>query len=170
MKYKALRENDDLFRFQTRKLQDLMDELLDCCREKTAAHSRIVGVPAAEMDCLRLFDGERYMTAKSIADKMDVAKSRVTKIVSGLVEKGLAERTDDPRDARVKLISLTASGRQKLQDVGALLENTHRLLLLQLSPDERKQVVSALEILRASMEAVKSTDPETEEAILSSYR
>ncbi|MEJ2101147.1 MAG: hypothetical protein P8X68_14400 [Desulfobacterales bacterium] len=57
-------------------------------------------LPDAEFRCLMLFGEERYLTAKgiahkmnvvksrvSIAHKMNVVKSRVSKIVDGLIKK-----------------------------------------------------------------------------------
>jgi DNA-binding MarR family transcriptional regulator len=92
---------------------------------------------------------------KGIAQKLDVAKSRVTKIVSGLLEKGLVTRIDDPSDGRVKLISLTREGRAKSEEIASLSSRMHEMILLEMEPEERKMVLTALERLRTSMEAVK---------------
>ena len=50
------------------------------------------GLPDAEFRCLVLFGEERYLTAKGIAFKMNVVKSRVSKIVEGLLKKKLIQR------------------------------------------------------------------------------
>ena len=117
--------------------------------------SQKFGLPYAELKCLMLFGGERYLTAKGIAQKLDVAKSRVTKIVNSLIEKNLVKSIYDPNDSRVKLISLTSEGQKKSEELIAFQQEIHRKILLQMDPDERKHVLSSLELLRASMEAVK---------------
>ena len=103
-----------------------------------------------------LFGEERYLTAKGISQKLDVAKSRVTKIINGLVQKRLVESTDDPKDARIKLIGLTSKGQKKSRELSDFTKDLHRKLLLEFEPEQRKMVISCLEILRASMEAIKN--------------
>ena len=71
------------------------------------------------------------------------------------MRKGLVERIDDPRDARVKLISLSTSGQRLSEEIDAFNRAIHRELLLQLTVDERKSMLSHLELLRSAMEAVK---------------
>jgi putative acetyltransferase len=102
-----------------------------------------------------LFGDERYLTAKSIAQKLDVVKSRVTKITTGLIRKGLAESIEDPKDARVKLIGLTQKGQKKSKEVSPIITDLHRKLLLELDPKQRNMVLSYLEALRLGMEVVK---------------
>jgi DNA-binding MarR family transcriptional regulator len=102
-----------------------------------------------------LFGGERYLTVKGIAQRLDVAKSRVTKIVNGLLKKGLVKQLDDPDDARIKLISLMPAGEEKARAIAAFQRGLHRQILLHLAADARKGMLSYLEILRSAMEAVK---------------
>ena len=147
--------NEELLGYQTVRLQGLIGEMLQCCEDRKIYQSRKFTLPYAELTCLRLFDGERYLTVKGMAQKLDVAKSRVTAITNRLVEKGLARRIDDPDDARIKLISLTPDGEKKCAEINAFHVEIHRKILLQLSMDERKTVLSQLELLRSSMEAVK---------------
>ena len=140
----------------TQRLQDLIEEILQCCKAQTSYLSKKFDIPEAELRCLMLFGGERYITAKSIAQKLDVAKSRVTKITTGLIRKGLIQNFEDPKDARVKLIGLTQKGQKKSKEMSATITELHQLLLLELEPDQRKLVLSCLEVLRSSMEAVKN--------------
>ena len=70
-------------------------------------------LPDAELRCLAIFGKERYLTAKGIALKMNVVKSRVSKIIDGLIKKKLIQSIKDPEDCRVSLLSLTPNGRKK---------------------------------------------------------
>ena len=112
-------------------------------------------LPDAELRCLMLFGKERYLTAKGIALKMNVVKSRVSKIVEGLLRKKLIQRIKDPEDSRISLLSLTPHGHKKLNQINVFLEDVHHQVLLQIAPDQRKAVLTNLDILKASMEAVK---------------
>jgi len=84
-----------------------------------------------------------------------VAKSRVTTILDRLIEKRFVERIVDPKDARVKLISLTPKGKKKAEQLEDHQRQIHGRLLLEMNNEERKNVLSHLELLRTAMEAVK---------------
>jgi DNA-binding MarR family transcriptional regulator len=146
---------DDLLAYQTLRLQSLINETVKCCEDRKLYEIQRFGIPYAEIRCLMLFDGERYLTVKSISQRLEVAKSRVTKIVDNLVKKRLLTRINDPRDSRIKLISLTNKGREILDNVDDFHREIHKKILLELEPDERKNIITFLERLRAAMEVVK---------------
>jgi len=129
--------------------------LFQCCQERMQYQCERFGLPDAEFRCLMLFGKERYLTAKGIALKMNVVKSRVSKIVDGLIKKELIQRIKDPEDSRISLLSLTAEGQEKINNINKFLQNIHYEVLLQMAPDQRKAVLTNLDILKASMEAVK---------------
>ena len=130
MNKKSATINEELLRYQAERLQDLINEMLQCCDDRKLYESQRFNLPYAELKCLMLFKGERYLTVKGIAQKLDVAKSRVTKIVNGLIEKGLVEQIDDPKDARIRLISLTPAGKKKSEEIEAFQSGLYREILL----------------------------------------
>jgi DNA-binding MarR family transcriptional regulator len=146
---------DELLQYQTNRVQALVEETIQCCQLQTVYLSKRYSIPQAELRCLLLFQGERYQTVTGIAQKLDVAKSRVTKIVGGLTQKKLVQSIDDPRDARIKLLALTPIGHKKSEEIGAFITELHQKLLLEIDPQQRKTIISALELLRSGMEAVK---------------
>ncbi len=112
-------------------------------------------LPDAELRCLGLFGEERYLTAKGIALKMNVVKSRVSKIIDGLIRKKLVQSIKDPEDSRISLLSLTPEGQQKLHDINSFSKKIHDRVLSQMAPDQRQAMLTNLDILKASMEAVR---------------
>ncbi len=142
-------------RNQLVQFQALVIKLYQCCQERMQYQSERFDLPDAELRCLLLFDGERYLTSKSIALKMNVVKSRVTKIIAGLVKKKMVQRVRDPEDSRVTLLCLTPEGRQKLNEINEFNATIHHEVLLQMEKSQRKTMLTNLEILKASMEAVK---------------
>lgn len=113
------------------------------------------GLPDAELRCLILFGEERYLTPKGLALKMNLVKSRISKIISGLVKKGLIQKFPDPEDSRVTLLSLTPKGQKKLEAINAFLSDMHQEVLQQMEPEQRKTMITNLELLKASMESIK---------------
>jgi DNA-binding MarR family transcriptional regulator len=112
-------------------------------------------LPDAELRCLMLFEGERYLTPKSIAGKLNVVKSRITMVINGLVKKDLVQKIKDPGDSRITLLSLTASGQKKLAEIKEFNDWIHKEVLMALEPEQRKIMLTNLDMLKASMEAAR---------------
>lgn len=145
----------DISQYQLEKFQEVIAKLFQCCQERMQYQCERFNLPDAELRCLTLFGEERYLTAKSIAHKMNVVKSRVSKIIDGLISKNLIQRIKDPEDSRISLLSLTPDGQIKLNEINRFLNNIHSQVLSQMAPDQRQSVLTNLDILKASMEAVK---------------
>lgn len=145
----------DISPYQLEKFQEIIAKLFQCCQERMQYQCERFNLPDAELRCLTLFGEERYLTAKSIAHKMNVVKSRVSKIIDGLISKNLIQRIKDPEDSRISLLSLTADGQLKLNEINRFLNDIHGQVLSQMAPDQRQSVLTNLDILKASMEAVK---------------
>lgn len=129
--------------------------LFQCCQERMAYQSERFGLPDAELRCLLLFGSQRYLTPKSIARMLNVTKSRVTKLVDGLIKRELVQRVKDPEDSRVYLLSLTASGQALWSQVTAFMERVNREVLSRMPETGRQNLLSSLILLKESMEAVK---------------
>ena len=141
--------------YQIQQFQALVTKLFQCCQERAQYQCERFQLPDAELRCLILFGEERYLTSKGIAYKMNVVKSRVTKIVNGLVKKKLVQRIPDPEDSRIILLSLTTDGQKKLNEINEFYNFVNHQVLLQMEPEQRKTMLTNLDILKASMEAVK---------------
>lgn len=135
--------------------QGLVDALFQCCQERMQYQSERFGLPEAELRCLLKFQNERYLTAKAIADRLNVAKSRVTKIVNGLLRRKLIERSDDPEDSRVKLLKLTSAGEKLVVEVVSFRHELNSKVLDQFSTEQRSGLLNGLSQLKRSMEAVR---------------
>lgn len=140
---------------QLKQFQELIAKLFQCCQERMQYQCERFELPDAELRCLVLFGQERYLTAKGIAQKMNVVKSRVSKIVDGLIRKKLIQRIKDPEDSRISLLSLSPEGQKKLNEINDFLEGVHYRVLSQMAPDQRMAMLTNLDILKASMEATK---------------
>ena len=149
------KENVELLDYQAQRLQSLIDEMVHCCEERKLYQAKKFGLPYSELKSLMVLRGQRYLTVKGISEKLSVAKSRVTKIVAKLTDKGLVECVEDPKDGRFRLISLTPAGQTISDDMDGFLKSIHKDLLFQMDPDERQDMLANLELLRSAMEAVK---------------
>jgi DNA-binding MarR family transcriptional regulator len=139
---------------QAEQFRRLIGRLFQCCQERMQYQSEKFGLPDAEIRCLLLFGEERYLTAKGIARKLNVVKSRVTRIVDGLIRKRLLQKIQDPEDSRIVLLSLSASGQAKLKEINDFMIDLHLQVLGQIHPDLRGDLLNNLELLRISMETI----------------
>lgn len=145
----------DIPEYQLQQFQQLITRLFQCCAERMQYQSDRFQLPDAELRCLLLFGEERYLTPKGIAQKMNVVKSRITKIIEGLLKKNLVQRIKDPEDSRVSLLSLTPEGHKKIEEIKSFLSEVHEQVLLQFPQEQRKRLLMNLDMLKSSMEAVK---------------
>ena len=146
---------NELLDYQTDRIKLLIAEMVECCEDRKFYESQKFDLPYAEIKCLMLFNGEHYLTVKDMAQKLDVAKSRVTKLVKNLMNKELLQQINDPMDARVRLISLTSNGSKLAREIATFQTDIHQQLLLKMEPTERKNALVYLETLRSAMEEVK---------------
>lgn len=145
----------DVSEFQVQQLEELVSRLFQCCQERMQYQSDRFGLPDAELRCLMLFEQERYLTPKSIAHKLNVVKSRVTSIVNKLLGKKYLQKIQDPEDSRVALLSTTVAGNHKIADVREFQDYIFHQVLYQMAPEQRKAMMTNLNLLKASMEAIK---------------
>jgi DNA-binding MarR family transcriptional regulator len=155
MNYKSDENRNWVSGRQVAQFQQLVLKLYQCCQDRMKYQCERFGLPDAELRCLILFGEERYLTPKGLALKMNLVKSRISKIISGLVKKGLIQKFPDPEDSRVTLLSLTPKGQKKLEAINAFLAGMHQEVLQQMEPEQRKTMITNLELLKASMEAIK---------------
>ena len=147
--------SEEISAYQLQQFQDLITRLFQCCQERMQYQSEKFELPDAELRCLLLFGNERYLTSTGIAQKMNLVKSRISKIVDGLIKKDLIQRIKDPEDSRISLLSLTPVGQKKLDKIKVFLEQTHHQVLQQMAPEQRQTLLINLDLLKASMEAVR---------------
>lgn len=143
-------------REQTERLRIIVGDIVQCCQERMLFEAAALDLHQAEIKCLMLFKQERYLTAKGLAERLGVGKSRVTAVLKGLMAKKLLKQIPDPQDGRVKLLDLTRAGRQKLTQIDAFTYNIFAQVLAQLEPQQRNTVLACLEMLWAAMEVVKA--------------
>ena len=150
-------KSKEILNYQINRLQDLLNEVQRCCEDKRLYEANKFHIPYAEIRCLMLFQNERYLTVKTIADRLDVAKSRVTKIVNSMFDKELIDRTEDPNDARIKLLRLTSDGNRIVESIKEFKKSLHENVLSHLDTEERNKVITGLELLKSAMKTAKES-------------
>jgi DNA-binding MarR family transcriptional regulator len=138
------------------RLGELVEEVSRCCQDRLLAEARLFDLPPTELRALLVFGQDRYLTPKGLAAALDLTKGRITKILEGLLKRDLVEQVDDPSDGRIKLLRLTPAGRRKMDEIKAHQNWIFQRVMGNMEPVQRTTVLSALELLRAAMEAARA--------------
>ena len=98
-------------------------------------------------------------SAGALAAKFGVSRPTITRMVDGLIKKGLVERHVDPHDRRVAIISLTEAGRELQAATEATAERHLAELLARLPAHRLSQLSEALTDLVALLEPSEAPQP-----------
>ena len=89
---------------------------------------------------------ERQLRMAELGDRVVFSRSRCSRIVDELQQRGLVERVPDPSDGRVTLAQITTAGRRALRRTAPVyLAGIEEHFTSHLGEDERRVVSSALE-------------------------
>ncbi|HEV2635337.1 MAG TPA: MarR family transcriptional regulator [Actinocrinis sp.] len=119
---------------------------------QSAAHAdRIVSAGLARADARKWHYAVLVALAESgpgsqatLSRWTGVYRSDLVAVINELAERGLVERTPDPADRRRNVITLTAQGREKLQQLDQVLADAQDDLLAPLSGAERATLTGLL--------------------------
>ena len=89
-----------------------------------------------------------------ISAHLDVTAA-ASQLVEGLVQKGLLERVENPRDRRAKQVSITPKGRALIQKGIEVRNQWIEKLAVHLTAEQRATVVAALKYLTQAAEQLE---------------
>ncbi len=112
-----------------------------------------VGLTGPQLVILREIERRGEVTAGEIARAVSVSQATVTGILDRLENRALLVRQRSARDKRSIIVSITASGRQILQDAPPLMQEAFVERFCSLKEWEQTMILSALQRLVAIMDA-----------------
>ena len=137
-------------------MADLTYELLENCQLKIERTAEKLHLTVAEFKLLRSIKDEELLSAGSLAKRMQLSSSRITRIIDGLVKKGLVKKGADGRDRRIVEIHLTPEGVRTRDQLKSMYVTVHQDIINLLPSDAGESVILAMEKLRkATQEWVK---------------
>ncbi len=134
------------------KLANLTFSLLANCQEKEVRLAEIHNLTQAEFRCLRLFGSDEVMNNKSIAERMKLSPSRLTRIIDGLVEKEYVIREIDNNDRRNMKVSLSNRGKSLVNQLNKAYVDIHREILMDIDESQHTPLITALMHLLAALD------------------
>lgn len=108
-------------------------------------------------------------TVSSLADRLDVHASTMTRMCSRLVSRGLVERRPSPLDRREVVIALTALGQHLVDEVMDKRRREIDAVVRHMTSDDRDRVVAALDLFARAADtpaaAAQESTPELVHAV-----
>lgn len=96
---------------------------------------------------LTAVDGQPVRTQSALAQSIGADKTRIISVLDDLQRRGLIDRQPDPTDRRVHLVSITSEGHKLRRAAQTDIQRNEERLLAQLSPQDRRSFLRALERL-----------------------
>jgi DNA-binding MarR family transcriptional regulator len=134
------------------RLANLTFSLLANCQEKEVHLAELHGLTQAEFRCLRLFGTDESLNNKTIAERMNLSPSRLTRIIDGLVKKRYIRRNIDSTDRRNMRVNLSTKGKSLVQQLNKAYVDIHEEILLDINPSQHEQLIVAMTHLLEALE------------------
>lgn len=122
--------------------------------------SRSVGLTVPQLVCLKAIDELQAAappdaTVATLSAKVELAPATVSRIIDRLVRAGLVSRVRQPGDRRKVCITLTATGKERLESVPMPLQEQFIQRLATLPPSECAALLEALRRISQLMDATE---------------
>jgi DNA-binding MarR family transcriptional regulator len=137
---------------QALQLSRLTRDLSRCCQAKEEQLFGKFELSTAEGRVLLTVADGGPSTASALAEKLGLARSRLSPLVDSLVRKEFLSRVELTTDRRVHTLSLTPSGQRIAQEVTAYQISFHESLLRRFKNTERRELLETLDLLHTAIE------------------
>ena len=134
------------------RLANLTFSLLANCQEKEVHLAELHGLTQAEFRTLRLFGTDESLNNKTIAERMKLSPSRLTRIIDGLVKKKYIRREIDSNDRRNMKVNLSTKGKSLVQQLNKAYVDIHEEILMDIDPSQHDQLIVAMTHLLEALE------------------
>ncbi len=134
--------------------------LRSCCdRLQSDVHAQ-VNLGETEFGFVAAFPADTPTSAGSLCRAVGLSPSRGSRVIDGLVRKGIIERQPDAHDRRISLLELTPVGREIQEHLKTCVDSCEHSLASQLTGEELVAVEEAIALLLRVIDSVHpASDP-----------
>jgi DNA-binding MarR family transcriptional regulator len=93
-----------------KRIIDYIFQLKKKCLIEEGLIGREVGLLPSEIHCVEAINSGENISGHLLSERMGLSPSRGSRVIDGLIDKGLLIRNVDPEDRRYNAISLTKKG------------------------------------------------------------
>jgi len=103
------------------------------------------GLTFTQVKCLHLLgDSDEPLPLNALSEKLGLSGPAISRAVDGLVQRGEVKRTEDPRDRRSKLLTLSARGRRTIDHFVAIRLAGIKRFVEELTDEERQALAAGV--------------------------
>lgn len=103
------------------------------------------GLTFTQVKCLHLLvDADEPLALNALSERLGLSGPAISRAVDGLVQRGEVKRTEDPRDRRSKLLTLSARGRRTIERFVAIRFAGIKRFVEGLSEEERSSLAAGI--------------------------
>ncbi len=137
----------------TQTLRQFMDVVMQHSLHERSHLAKALGISMPQLGILMQLNFRGSCGISELSNRFDITNAGASQLVDKLVQSGLIQREEDPQDRRAKVLTLTAKGKEAIRSSTDRRYHWVEDIAQKLSPEERGQVQSALEIMtRAAQE------------------
>lgn len=133
-------------------IANLTFSLLIKCQEKEDRLAEQHGLFQVEFRCLRLLGLDEKLNNRTLAKRMDLSPSRLTRVIDGLVKKGYMIREIDKDDRRNIRVSLSRRGKNLSNKLNNAFIQIHSEILEEIDVSKHESLIKAMSNLNSAME------------------
>ena len=123
----------------------LMKHLLVSSSRDFFAAIEQAGLTFTQVKCLHLLgDSEEALPLNALSETLGLSGPAISRAIDGLVQRGEVKRTEDPRDRRSKLLTLSARGRRTIDHFVAIRLAGIKRFVEELTHEERTALAAGL--------------------------
>jgi len=111
--------------------------------------SRGPGISVPQFRVLTFLNRTNGASLSAVADRVGLSLPAMSRLINGLVERGLVRREESESDRRFVVLRLTTEGRDLVHTARAGAQSRLAETLDALSPTQRAQVAQAMVLLRS---------------------
>ncbi|MCT8987627.1 MarR family winged helix-turn-helix transcriptional regulator [Shewanella phaeophyticola] len=137
----------------------LIDKIQSINEEKRSKVMAEYGLQTSDfglLTALRRTPAPHLLMPTQIMDYMLISSGGLTKALYRLEQKALISRSPSSEDGRVKLVQLTAKGKQVIEDIAVKAQESHRLMNASFSEQEKNQLDKLLKKLLNTIETPRN--------------
>jgi len=129
-------------------------------RQAYDARFEDLGLNLSEASLLSFVAEAGPLTQSRLAERLGLGRAATGCVVDTLQERGLAERQPDPEDRRAWLVTVTAAGKELVEELATRDKVLRRELRAGISRAERQQLAELLIRLGGNLAAVLAEEDE----------
>jgi DNA-binding MarR family transcriptional regulator len=124
-----------------------------------AARARQMGVPQVELAALEHLDAVGGLTPGELGHRLGLTSGGVTALTGRLIAAGHVAREQHPADGRMRVLTITAAGAERLGEHMAPVKEPIEEALAELSRDDAEVVARVLDALAGFREEAAEATP-----------